>query len=257
MLKRFSLFPRVFSLGLALVLTVALAAGAVAAEKTYINGIDASYPPFAFIDKDGKPSGFDVDSMNWIANKMGFKVKHEAMDWSSIVTSLLNKRIDMVCSGMSISPERQAVVTFSNPYYSIRKYLLVHADSGLTKEQILTGNKKLGVQSGTNEAQWLEENKAPNKWNYTLRFYASPPMAIEDLVNKRIDAAAIDSAPANDAINKGKKPVKVVGEFADGDDFGVATRNEDQELRDLLNKGYELLKADPYWEELKVKFGVN
>ncbi|MDR2892884.1 MAG: ABC transporter substrate-binding protein [Deltaproteobacteria bacterium] len=245
------------SLCLTLLLGVALAGSALAEEKVYINGIDASYPPFAFIDTSGQAAGFDVDSMNWIANKMGFKVKHEAMDWSSIVTSLLGKRIDMVCSGMSISPERKAVVTFSEPYFSIRKYLLVHNDSNFTREEVLNGNLKLGVQGGTNEALWLEENKAPNKWNYSLRYYASPPMAIEDLVNKRIDAAAIDSAPANDAIGKQGKPVKIVGEFAEGDDFGVATRNEDTELRNTINEGYRLLKADPYWEELKAKYELK
>ena len=33
------------------------------AEKTYINGIDANYPPFAYVDKNGEPAGFDVDSL--------------------------------------------------------------------------------------------------------------------------------------------------------------------------------------------------
>jgi polar amino acid transport system substrate-binding protein len=261
MCKTRSLFSRFSALALAAVLFflpgVVNANKALAAEKVYINGIDAHYPPFAFVDEKGEPSGFDVDSMSWIAAKMGFKVKHEALAWETIITSLLQKRIDMVCSGMSISPERKAVVSFSNPYYSIRKYLLVQSNSSLTKEQLLTGNKKLGVQSGTNEALWLEENKAPNKWNYALSYYSSAPAAVEDLVNGRIDGAAIDSAPANDAIGKGKKPVKVVGEFADNDDFGVATRNEDKELRDLINQGYALLKKDPYWEELKIKYKVE
>ncbi len=46
-----------------------------AAEKSYVNGIDANYPPFAYIDeKSGQPAGFDVDSLNWIAKKMGFTV---------------------------------------------------------------------------------------------------------------------------------------------------------------------------------------
>jgi polar amino acid transport system substrate-binding protein len=233
------------------------ASKALGAEKVYINGIDAGYPPFAFVDAQGNPSGFDVDSMNWIAAKMGFKVTHEALAWETIVTSLLQKRIDLVCSGMSISPERKAVVSFSNPYYAVRKYLLVQSKSGLTKDQLLTGNKKLGVQGGTNEAEWLEQNRSPNKWNYTLSYYSSPIAAIEDLVNGRIDGAAIDSPPANEAMLKNKQPVKVAGEFAKMDDFGVATRNEDKELRALINQGYELLKKDPYWGELKRKYNLE
>ena len=50
------------------------------------------------------------------------------------------------------------------------------------------------------------------------------------------------------------KPVEIVGEFAPNDDFAVATRNEDQELRDILNEGFKLLMADPYWQELQAKY---
>lgn len=37
--------------------------GALAEEKTYINGIDANFPPFAYVDKNGVPDGFDVKSV--------------------------------------------------------------------------------------------------------------------------------------------------------------------------------------------------
>ena len=240
-----------------LALAICIAAPAKAdgvAGKTFVNGIDANYPPFAFIDKTGKPSGFDVDSMNWIANKMGFKVEHRPMDWNGIIPSLLAKKIDMVCSGMSISPERKARVNFSDPYWSIRKYLLVKNDSALTKENLLTGKKTLGVQAGTNEAEVLKQGIEKNGWNFTLKFYDSPPLAIEDLLNGRIDGAAIDSAPADEAMKKGNKPIKVVGEFAEPDDFGVAVRKDDAALLEAINKGYELLKKDPYWEELQTKY---
>ena len=230
-----------------------MAAPAFAADK-YVNGIDANYPPFAFLDKSGKPTGFDVDSMNWIAEKMGFAIEHRPMDWDGIIPSLLAKQIDMVCSGMSISPERQARVQFSEPYWKISKYLLVQKDSTLTKDDLLKGKKTLGVQAGTNEAELLKQQAEKEGWNYELKFYESPPLAIEDLINGRIDGAAIDSAPADEAMNKGKKPIKVAGEFAEPDDFGVAMRKEDAALLEKVNKGYELLKKDPYWEELKDKY---
>lgn len=241
-----------------LVLTLAavlfLTAGSAFAADKYVNGIDANYPPFAFIDKNGKPTGFDVESMDWIAKKMGFTIEHQPMDWDGIIPSLLAKKIDMVCSGMSISPERLERVNFSNPYWKIRKYLLVGKDSALTKEDLLTGKKTLGVQAGTNEAEKLKQLAESEGYNYTLKFYESPPLAIEDLINGRIDGAAIDSAPADEAMNKGKKPIKVAGDFADPDDFGVAIRKEDTKLLEIINEGYKLLQADPFWETLKDKY---
>lgn len=108
----------------ALLLSITLAAPALAAGKHLINGIDANYPPFAYVDETGKPAGFDVDSMNWIAKKMGFTVEHKPMDWDGIIPALLAKKIDMVCSGMSISPERKAQANFSDPYWTIRKIFI-------------------------------------------------------------------------------------------------------------------------------------
>ena len=228
------------------------ATGALAA--IYVNGIDANYPPFAYVDKSGKPAGFDVEAMDWIAKTMGFTISHKPMDWNGIIPDLLARKIDMVCSGMSISPERAARVTFSEPYFTIRKVLVVGEKSALTPDDILKGKKRLGVQRGTNEAEWLAKNRDPKKWNYELRYYDSAPMAVEDRVNGRIDAAGVDSAPAEDAIHKAKKPVKIVGEFAEQDNFGVAVRKEDKELLEAVNKGYELLKKDPFWETLKAKY---
>lgn len=243
-MKRLSLFLAAFA-----VLCLAVSAQA----KTYVNGIDANYPPFAYVGEDGKPAGFDVASMDWIAKKMGFEVKHLPMDWDGIIPALINKKIDMVCSGMSISPERAAVVSFSEPYYTIQKVILVPANSTLTAEKALHGATKLGVQRGTNEHELLETKKAEEKLKYELRFYDSAPLAVEDLLNGRIEAIALDSAPANDAINKGK-PVKIVGTFADDDVFGVAIRKSDKELLNLVNEGYRQLKADPYWKELQTKY---
>ena len=77
-------------------------------------------------------------------------------------------------------------------------------------------------------------------------------MAIEDLLNGRIDAIGLDAAPAEDAMRKGK-PVQEVGVFG-SDEFGVAIRKGDKELRALIDEGFRKLQADPYWKELQAKY---
>lgn len=232
------------------------AATATAEVKTYINGIDANFPPFAFVDESGKPSGFDVESMDWIAEKMGFKVTHQPTDWDGIVPALLAKKIDLVASGMSITEERAQKVNFTIPYWVIKQVFVAKADSALTVDDVLTGKKILGVQRGTSEAEWLKNTAAEKGWNFELRYYDSAPLATEDVANGRIDAAAMDDAPAKDAV--AKKPVKILGTFGmKEEDFGYAVRKEDTELLNKLNEGLKLLMADPYWEELQVKHGLK
>ena len=240
---------------LACLLGVALACSlsSPASAKTYVNGIDSNSPPFSYVGEDGKPTGFDIEAMNWIAKKMGFEVKHQPMDWDGIIPALLAGKIDMVCSGMSISPERAAQGAFSDPYYTISKFIVVKSDSDMTAEQALNSKIRLGVQRGTNEHAYLEQLQEDKKLPFTLRPYDSPPMAIADLLNGRIDAAALDSAPVNNAIAMGRA-VKPVGTFAPDDDFGVALRKNDAELQKLVNDGYKQLKADPFWKQLQDKY---
>ena len=189
------------------------------AQKTYVNGIDSNYPPFAYVDeKTGQPAGFDVDAMNWIAKTMGFKVVHKPVAWDGIVLALANKQIDMIASGMSITEKRRKVVDFSDPYWEVSRVFLVPADSKLTPADILSKPIKLGV-----------------------------------LVNGRIEAALMDSLPAGDAIARGKA-VKKAGVHGEPDQFGVAIRKGDKELRALIDEGFRKLQADPYWKELQAKY---
>ncbi|GFM36731.1 ABC transporter substrate-binding protein [Desulfovibrio psychrotolerans] len=222
------------------------------AQKHYVNGIDANYPPFGYIDASGKPAGFDVDSLNWIAEKMGFTVEHKPMEWSTIVQSLVSKKIDLVYSGMSITEERAKQVNFSDPYWKVAQVIVAKKDSGLTVDGAMKGGKALGVQSGTSEADSLQNMVGKDGYSYDLKYYDSAPLAIMDILNGRVPAAAMDIAPANDAIAHGKD-IEIAGEFGEPEFFGVAVRKDDAELLETINKGLKLLMADPYWEELKAK----
>ena len=247
--------------GVVLAMAVALliaglgfASGAAADDKVFINGIDANFPPFAYVDKNGNPDGFDVQAVNWIAKEMGFKVTHKPIDWDAIIPSLRAKKIDFIAAGMSITEKRKEQVNFTNPYWTITQVLVASEDSDLTVDTALSSGNKVGVQRGTSEAKWIQENliKAQGK-DFELVMYDSAPLSVEDVVNGRIVAAAMDDAPAKDAVKK--KPVKILGRFGMPDEnFGYAVRQEDTELLKTLNEGLKRLMASPYWEELQKKY---
>lgn len=224
------------------------------AKDSYVNGIDPNYPPFAYVDeKTGLPAGFDVDSMNWIAKTMGFEITHKPMQWDGIIPALLAKQIDMVCSGMSITPKRAEKVLFSEPYWQVARVFVVPSDSKLTPADILSQKIKLGVQRGTSEADAIKQEQKEKGYPFELRQYDNAPLAVADLLNKRIDAALMDKLPADDAIAHGRA-VKIAGTHGEVDNFGVAIRKEDSKLKQLVDEGYRKLMADPYWVELQKKY---
>lgn len=240
---------------LAGLLLVAFCNTSFAATKI-VNGIDANFPPFAYIDKTGQPSGFDVEAMDWIAQEIGVEVSHQPIEWDGIITALLTKKIDIIASGMSITEERAKKVNFSIPYWVIKQVMVTKKDSPLTIEDIMKGGKIVGVQQGTSEAKFLKEEAEKQGWNFKLRYYNSSPLAVEDLLNGRIDAAAMDDAPAKDAASK--KDVQVLGTFGmDEEDFGYAVRKDDKELLEKVNAALTKLMASPQWEEMAQKYELN
>jgi polar amino acid transport system substrate-binding protein len=240
-----------------LVFSLITAAPSFAQQKEYVNGIDANFPPFAFVDQSGKPAGFDVEVIDWISQKKGFKVKHQPMDWDGIIPSLKAKKIDFIASGMSITDARKKEVNFTEPYWKIRQVLVAKKASNLTVDAALKDGNKIGVQRGTTEAKWIEENLLKKEGKkFELVYYDSAPLAIEDVVNGRIVAAAMDDAPASDAVRK--KPVKILGTFGmEPEDFGYAVRKEDKALLDTLNAGLKEIKASPKWDELTKKYELD
>ena len=249
-------------LGLVLVLIMAVTvafAGCTSSDDTpdkttYIVGIDADYKPYAFLDPAGNAQGFDVESIKWIAKKQGFEVKIQPIMWDAIIPALENKKIDMVYSGMTITPERQEKVDFSIPYWVVNQSVAVYEGSGYTLEDFKAGKLVIGAQRGTTGQIWVEKNVIDTGLmpKANLKLYDNFPLVAEDLKIKRIDAAIYDKPPMLEAI--AGKPILLVGEINTGEEYGVAIRKGDTELLTMVNEGLTELMADPYWEELKTKY---
>ncbi len=224
-------------------------------KKVYINGIDADYPPFAYIDEKGNPAGFDVECLDWIAQEMGFEVKHQPTAWDGIVSSLLAGKIDLVYSGMSITEERKKKVDFTIAYWEINQALCVREDSDLNIIAALSGNYTVGSQRGCTAAMWIEDHlvKPGIIGKDKLKLYESFSLALKDLIIGRIDSAMMDDVMIEDALRKGQ-PIKIVGIIKTGEEYGVAVRKEDQELKELLNEGIAKLKKSAKWDELIAKY---
>jgi polar amino acid transport system substrate-binding protein len=222
-----------------------------------VNGIDPDFPPFGFIDSSGKPAGFDVESMNWIAAEMGFEVTHQPTAWDGIIESLRSGKIDVIASGMSILPERAEVVNFTIPYWETKLAVAVSDDSDLTYRQAIGGKHTIGVQRGTTAAGWIEDNLiaegkvAQDK----VVLYDSFSLALQDLANGRIDCAMQDDTMVLDAAKT--QPIKVVGSHKSGMQYGYAVRKEDTELLETLNKGLKALMRSDEWERLIAKYEIE
>jgi polar amino acid transport system substrate-binding protein len=225
--------------------------------KTYIIGVDGAYPPYTYIDKDGSFKGIDVDSARWIAKDKRFNVEFQAIEWDGIIPALQAGKIDMVYSGMTITPERSQQVNFSTPYLTINQTIAIRNDSTLTIDDILAGKAIIGAQRGTTGAIWVENNlvgtgKMPADH---LKEYDNFPLVITDLMNKNIDASIYDRPSHLTAIEG--KPIHIIYDIDTGEQYGVAIRKDNPELLQTMNDGLADLHADPYWKQLLATYNLN
>jgi polar amino acid transport system substrate-binding protein len=257
-------FRRLLSVAVVCGLVMGVFFVSLGADKpAYVDGIDAAFPPFSYIDKDGNPTGFDVEVVQWIAQEMDFDVTIVPIDWDAIIPTLKLGNIDLIASGMTITPERKEQVDFTEPYWQIDLAVAVReveqADGTLAPEynifSAMNPGNTIGVQRATTAQTWLEENLINQGVDIKLKLYDNFLLAIEDLLIGRVDATVIDR-PTTQAAIVGRQAA-IVGTIDTGEIYGYAVRKGDTELLSLLNEGLKRLQASPEWERLVNKWLVG
>jgi polar amino acid transport system substrate-binding protein len=226
-------------------------------KKVYVVGIDAEYPPFSYMDSNGEVTGFDVESMKWIANRNGFEVRFQPTTWDEIIPALETGKIDLIYSGMSITPEREEMVNFSIPYLKVNQSVVIRQTNNYTLDDFSSGKLVIGAQSGTTGAFWVIKNLIdPGKMPVdNLTLYDNFPLVVTGLATGQIDTAIYDRPAMRDAI--ADKPLVIIGEINTSEEYSIALRKTDPELLATINEGLTALMQDKYWETLKVKYNLD
>jgi polar amino acid transport system substrate-binding protein len=222
----------------------------------YTIGIDADYPPFTYRDSEGNFTGFDIESARWIADREGFDVEFVAVPWDAIIPTLQSGTIDMIYSGISITPDREKEVNFTIPYYTVTKSVAVRSGSNITLEDLYNGRLRVGTQSGSSAETWIEDTliEPGSMPASNLVLYPNLSAVTEGLMSGSFDASIIDT-PSQLQLISGK-PLVILGEIPTADQYAVAVRKTDPELLATMNDGLRQLMADPYWQQLLQKYGL-
>jgi ABC-type amino acid transport substrate-binding protein len=100
--------------------------------KTLNVGMTADQPPLNTVNRSGNLMGFDVDLARALASAMQVKLEIKIMPFGELMKALENDEIDMIISGMAITPERSEEVSFVGPYMMSGKSILTR-DSVLAR----------------------------------------------------------------------------------------------------------------------------
>ncbi|WP_394359098.1 ABC transporter substrate-binding protein [Metapseudomonas boanensis] len=228
---------------------------ATAQAETVRIATEGAYPPFNYVDSNNQLHGFDVDIANALCAKMKVECELVAQDWDGIIPALLAKKYDAVVASMVITEERQKKVAFTDRYY--RTKLAVAVAKGATVQDTRPESFKglvVGAQSSTTQGMYAED--VFGAAGAEVKLYPSQDEANADLNNGRLDALVHDKFPLLDWLAKdGKDCCKLLGDIQEtDDDVAIAVRQDDNALRERLNKALAEIIADGTYKQIASRY---
>ena len=224
-----------------------MSVSASAADK-YIVATDCTFPPMEYLDDNKQPVGLDPSLIKEVAKAAGFEVEVQNIAWDGIFAGVAAGRYDIVAAGVSITPERAKAFTFSDPYLDIYPTIVTPAGSIIAKPEELKG-LNVGGQLGNSALLALEKINVGAK----IREYDDVGLALEDMVNGRIDAVAVDSVVDLYYLNKkadyaGK--LRIAMQFGEPEQYGFLVKKGNTDLVEKLNKGIRLVKESGAYDKV-------
>ncbi|MBC7157161.1 MAG: transporter substrate-binding domain-containing protein [Rhodobacteraceae bacterium] len=229
-------------------LTLTLAALALAtpalAQDVVRMGTEGAYPPYNFINDAGEVDGFEREFGDALCERAGLTCEWVTNDWDSIIPNLVSGNYDTIIAGMSITPERAEVISFTQDYIppTPSAYAALSADADIEGGVV-------AAQTGTIQAGYVAETGA------TLLEFATPDETVAAVRNGEADAVIADKdflAPI--VAESGGQLVWAGEDVLLGGGIGIGLRQSDTELRATLDAAIDEMKADGTINAMIVKW---
>ena len=229
-------------------------AGPLYAQETYTAGVEASFPPWAYVE-EGEYKGIAIDAMRAIAEDQGIEVEFTDLPWPSLIPALAQGRIDLLVTGLNVTEERAGVLDFTIPWWENDDEILVPTDSDKNLVTALCCGATVGAQNGATQYNWLESQLVDNgDVGLSIRGYEDYVVAVEDMEAGRLDSVVTSTDTAEQFIASGRD-IKIVGTIQRNQPQALAVQKGDpKDLLAKLNAGIVNIYELGTWEEIVHKY---
>lgn len=224
-------------------------------DFTLVVGFDQSYPPYGFIGDDGKATGFDLDLAQAVAEKNGWKVELQPIDWDAKDALLAQGNINCIWNGFTMEG-REDGYTFSDAYMLNEQVVVVKSGSSISDFAGLSG-KTVMTQVDSAALDVLEGDQAA----VAATFAGGAPQTIADYNNAfmqldsgLIDAVACDLSIAQYQIAQNPGKYTQLSEPLSSEHYAVGFKKGETELAAKVTASLKELDADGTVKQLCEKY---
>lgn len=164
---------------------------AAAPGKPLRVGINPTMAPIAY-KEGGELKGIEPDLARGLAQHLGRKLQFVEIPFVELIPALQRGRIDIIMSGMSITPQRQALVEFAPPYLSTGLVALLRRDQEGALGYFFNEKVKIGVKPGTTGEFYVQQEHSRNP----VTRYPQPEAAAEAIIKGKIEIFFVDALVA-------------------------------------------------------------
>ncbi len=205
---------------------------------------NASFPPYEMVANDGSFEGIDVEVAGLIAEKLGLELVVDDMDFTAAMLAVQNGKSDIAMAGITVNEERQANMDFTESYATGVQVIIVPEGSSIATVDDLANAELIGTQDGT--TGYIYCSDTPENGGYGedhVVAYENGSVAIQALLAGQVDCVVIDNEPAKAyvAANPG---LKILDTEFTVEDYAIAMKKGSTELMDLVNTALKELMDD-------------
>ncbi len=207
---------------------------------------ESSYKPFSYTDADGKLIGYEIELVDALCAQMQAQCEVISQDWDGLIPGLNAQKFDAAIAGMSITPERQEVVEFSDPYFYSGIILIGKKGDNLSLDGLQ--GQPIASQRSTVSSQYLQDEHA----DADIKLYDTQDNAYLDLLSGRVRGMMSDKVTGTDWLKtEAGQDYEVKGdEISTNDDaMGIAFRKGDP-LVAKFNAALAELKANGTYDQI-------
>ncbi|OGU09323.1 MAG: histidine kinase [Geobacteraceae bacterium GWC2_55_20] len=209
-------------------------------------GGDRDYPPYEFLDKNGKPAGYNVELTRAIADVMGMQVEFRFGGWSEMRTALINGSVD-VLQGISYSDDRTRTLSFSPPHTIINHAIFARRDTlPVSSVEELRGKEIVVFRDGI-----MHDYLASLGFGQNLIMTDTPADALRLLASGKHDYAVLAMLPGMYIIRENKLSNLVpVAKSISTQRYCYGVKKGNEELLARFNEGLAILKKTGRYQEI-------
>lgn len=245
---------------LAVVLCAITVAGLLAAcsggsKKTLTLATSADFPPYESIGDNGDYIGIDIEVAQAIADKLGYELDIQNMDFDSIVAAVSTGKANMGMAGLTVTEDRKKSVDFSTSYATGVQAVIVAENSAIKSVDDLYADGatyKVGVQLMTTADIYFSDDIADGATTCTIEEYQTGAEAVASLAAGKIDAVIIDNEPAKSFVAANNGLVILDSKYTE-EDYAIAF-TKGAEINEEINKALEELIAEGKVQEIVDKY---